>query len=105
MVARKATATQPTRESVFLAAATLFSASGFEGVSVDDIAARAAVNKAMIYYYLDDKLALYRAVVADMLRAVGERVSELAASPAEPAVKLDLFIDSFVRLADERPWF
>ena len=105
MAARKVVKTQPTRESVFHAAAALFSARGFDSVSVDDIASRAAVNKAMIYYHFADKLALYRAVVADMLAAVGERVSELAASAAAPPQKLDRFIEAFVRLADERPWF
>jgi AcrR family transcriptional regulator len=105
MAARKVTTAQPTRESVFNAAAVLFSARGFDSVSVGDIATRAAVNKAMIYYHFADKLALYRTVVADMLAAVGERVAELAASPIKPGEKLDRFIEAFVRLADERPWF
>ena len=60
-----------TRQDVFLAAAELFSARGFDGVGVDDIAHVARLNKAMIYYHFDDKLALYRDVVRDMLRTVG----------------------------------
>ena len=43
-------------------AASLFAKGGFDGVSVDDIARDAGVNKAMIYYHFADKLALYRAV-------------------------------------------
>ena len=38
----------------------MFAARGFDGVSVDDIARDAGVNKAMIYYHFADKLALYR---------------------------------------------
>ena len=49
---------------MFDSAATLFAKGGFDGVSVDDIARDAGVNKAMIYYHFADKLALYRAVVA-----------------------------------------
>ncbi len=105
MVARKEISTLSTRDAVFQAAAVLFSARGFSGVSVEDIAGSAAVNKAMIYYHFADKLTLYRNVVADMLRAVGGRVSSIAESAATPSVKLDRFIESFVRLADERPWF
>jgi TetR/AcrR family transcriptional regulator len=90
---------------VFAAAADLFSARGFDGVIVGDIADRAGVNKAMIYYHFADKLALYREVVGDMLRAAGARVSEIAARPDPPAVRLEAFIAAFVRLADERPWF
>ena len=65
------TPVRDTRADVFLAAAELFSARGFDGVGVDDIAHVARLNKAMIYYHFDDKLALYREVVRDMLRAVG----------------------------------
>lgn len=74
-------------------------------MSVDHIASAAGVNKAMIYYYFADKLTLYRTVVADMLHAVAEGVSAIAASPASPAEKIDRFIETFVRHADARPWF
>ena len=94
-----------TRDAVFQAAASLFSARGFDGVSVDDIASGAVVNKAMIYYHFSDKLTLYRAVVADMLSAVGERVTAIAEADVAPGDKLDQFIENFVRLADQKPWF
>lgn len=90
---------------MFQAAATLFSAKGFDGVSVDDIAARAGVNKAMIYYHFTDKIALYRSVVADMLIAAGEKVAAIADSAIAPSDKLDRFVEMFVRMADARPWF
>src|SRR5687767_10519356 len=106
MPPRKDPTTISTRDAVFQAAASLFSAKGFDGVSVDDIAASAGVNKAMIYYHFTDKLTLYRAVVADMLSAVGERVTSIAEAAATgPGDKLNQFIDTFVRLADQKPWF
>ena len=105
MPPRKIATATPTREAVFQAAARLFSARGFDGVSVDDIADAAGVNKAMIYYHFADKLTLYRTVVADMLRVVAERVNAIADAPAAPAAKIDRFIETFVRHADERPWF
>src|SRR5688500_19504056 len=105
MPPRKDVTTLSTRDAVFQAAASLFSARGFDGVSVDDIAAGAGVNKAMIYYHFTDKLTLYRTVVADMLSAVGQRVSAIAQTQASPPEKLDRFVENFVRLADERPWF
>jgi len=94
-----------TRSAVFEAAATAFAEHGFDGVSVDDIAQIAQVNKAMIYYHFADKLALYRAVVGDMLDSVGAAVTEIAESSTSPTDKLDRFIDRFVRLAETRPWF
>jgi TetR/AcrR family transcriptional regulator len=102
---RKQADAVPTRDAVFNAGATLFSARGFDGVGVDDIAALAGVNKAMIYYHFADKLTLYRTVVADMLSAAGARVSAIAQAEVAPSEKLDRFVENFVRLADERPWF
>ena len=94
-----------TRTAVFQAAAAEFSARGFDGVGVDDIAERAKVNKAMIYYHFADKLALYRAVVGDMLATIGNTVTEIAGADLTPADKLNRFIEQFVRHADARPWF
>ena len=105
MPPRKDPTAVSTRDAVFQAAASLFSARGFDGVSVDDIAAGAGVNKAMIYYHFTDKLTLYRAVVADMLSAVGQRVTSIAEADAAPGDKLSQFIENFVRLADHKPWF
>ena len=73
-------------------------------MSVDDIADAAGVNQAMIYDPVEDQLALYRAVIVDMLQAMGARVSAIVGAPMDPATKLDRFIENFVRLADERPW-
>ena len=94
-----------TRDAVFHAAAALFSAHGFDGVSVDAIAARARVNKAMIYYHFDDKLALYREVVRDMLRATGARIQAIADTNEPADEKVKAFIAGLVDLAGQRPWF
>jgi AcrR family transcriptional regulator len=99
------TPNRDTREDIFLAAAELFSARGFDGVGVDDIAHVARLNKAMIYYYFEDKLDLYREIVRDMLRSVGTHVATIADSPLPPDQRLTAFVASFVQLADGRPWF
>jgi AcrR family transcriptional regulator len=102
---RKNTATTvSTRDCVFDSAASLFAKGGFDGVSVDDIARDAGVNKAMIYYHFADKLALYRAVLAEGLSRMGATVSAIASAADAPATKLDRFIDAFVRMTETRPW-
>ena len=87
-----------TRDAIFAAAAEAFSARGFDGVTVDDIARAAGVNKAMIYYHYADKLALYRGVVAEMLAGARDRIAGIAASADSADVKIRRFVDSFVRL-------
>jgi TetR/AcrR family transcriptional regulator len=105
MKSPRATPRTDTRNAIFQAAAIAFSSRGFDGVGVDEIADRAQVNKAMIYYHFADKLALYRAVVADMLSAIAGSATAIAMSADAPAVKLDRFIENFVIHANARPWF
>lgn len=102
--AKKASSALSTRDAVFAAAAVLFSSRGFHGVSMDDIARDAGVNKAMIYYHFADKLALYRAIVGEGLKTMSEAVGHIAGSPATPPYKLDAFIEAFVRMTETRPW-
>jgi AcrR family transcriptional regulator len=100
------TAVRPdTRTAIFEAAARSFSSRGFDGAAVDDIAEAAQVNKAMIYYHFADKLALYRAVVGDMLATLEGAATAIAGSSATAPEKLNEFIVTFVRQADLRPWF
>lgn len=93
-----------TRAALFQHAAEMFSARGFAGVGVDEIARAAGVNKAMLYYHFRDKLALYREVVRDMLRDFGTRVATLADAAESPDAKVRCFVATFVALTEARPW-
>lgn len=103
-VRKKTTAAVSTKDAVFDSAATLFAKGGFDGVSVDDLARDAGVNKAMIYYHFADKLALYRAVLADGLSRMGAIAHDIATGFDAPSIKLDRFIEAFVRMTGTRPW-
>ena len=99
---------QPARDSrgrIFTAATTEFAARGFEAAGVDRIAARARVNKAMIYYHFGSKLALYHEVLRDMLRAVSGRARAIADGPGTPEQKVDAWVETIVAEASQRPWF
>jgi len=104
MAARKKTSVLSTRDAIFASAASLFSSHGFNGVSTEDIATDAGVNKAMIYYHFSDKLALYRAVVCEGLQAMSETAGGIASSAQAPSKKLDAFVEAFVRMTETRPW-
>ena len=51
------------REKILEAASRAFAEEGFAGARVDKIARRAGVNKAMLYYHVGDKQALYSEVL------------------------------------------
>lgn len=94
-----------TRDALFSAAADLFSRRGFDGVTVDDIAKAAGVNRAMLYYHFADKLTLYRDIVCRMLDIAGARVTAVVEQPISAPEKLEQFIAGFVDLADSHPYF
>lgn len=94
-----------TRGLIFAAAAAEFSSRGFDGASVDAIAAAAHVNKAMLYYHFGSKLGLYREIVRDMLRAVGGHVTAIAQGPGTPPQKIAAFVQTLAAQKDARPWF
>lgn len=102
---RRGAAPPDTRDALFESAALAFSERGFDGVSVDDIARRAGVNKAMVYYHFRGKLDLYRAIVREMLRHGGVRITAVADASDPPATKIRRFVDEFMGLTEGRPWF
>jgi len=59
---------QITQQKIFEVATEIFSEKGFEGARVDEIAARAKINKAMIYYYFKSKENLFAEIVKNFFR-------------------------------------
>lgn len=89
-----------TRKKLLTAARREFASSGLAGARVDEIAARAGVNKQLVYHYFGDKDALYLAVlewVYEEIRAQ-ERKLNLEGLPPEQAIK-KLIESSFDHLA------
>jgi len=89
-----------TRNKLLTAARREFASSGLAGARVDEIAARAGVNKQLVYHYFGDKDALYLAVlewVYDEIRTQ-ERKLNLTGLPPEKAIK-KLIESSFDHLA------
>jgi TetR/AcrR family transcriptional regulator len=89
-----------TRRKLLTAARREFAGSGLAGARVDEIAARAGVNKQLVYHYFGDKDALYLAVlewVYEEIRAQ-ERKLNLEGLPPQQAIK-KLIESSFDHLA------
>ena len=91
--------------AIFAAAAEEFSERGFEAGGVDRIAAKARVNKAMLYYHFGSKRALYIEVRRDMFRAVSARVRAIADGPGTAPEKLQTWVATIIEEAAARPWF
>src|SRR5215212_6674206 len=89
-----------TRKKLLTAARREFASSGLAGARVDEIAARAGVNKQLVYHYFGDKDALYLAVLEWVYEEIRtqERKLNLAGLAPEQAIKR-LIESSFDHLA------
>jgi TetR/AcrR family transcriptional regulator len=96
--------TTGTRDRLLAAAAAEFAARGYAGAKVDRIAARARVNKAMIYYHFANKADLYRAILLDVFRTIAAAVTDNQPA-ADPANQLRDFIRTVAREASRQLHF
>ena len=94
-----------TRARILAAAAAEFGARGFDATTVDRIARRARVNKAMIYYHFQNKRALYTTIVRDHFTPVAERLAAIVANPAPPDQQLDRLIAAIVKSLEASTYF
>lgn len=80
-----AEATKPeapgTKERIMEAAISAFAERGFDGARVDDIAKRAKVNKALIYYYFESKEKILDSIFHTTLAEVMSQIGPAATDP------------------------
>ena len=93
------------RQRILVAAAETFARVGFEGARIDDIAERAGVNKAMLYYHVGDKAGLYTAVLTETFDRGFLSINTAIAGAETPGDKLQAIINAFARFGSENPVF
>ena len=82
-----------TRARILDAALGEFGSNGLAGARTERIAEAAGVNKALIYYYFEGKIALYTATlesVAARMASISMQVLEMECSPGERLVRFAL---------------
>jgi AcrR family transcriptional regulator len=84
------------RRRILDAAAAEFGARGFAATTVDRIARRARVNKAMIYYHFPDKRALYTTIVREHFTPIVERLAAIQTESIAADDQLDRLIETLV---------
>jgi len=87
------------------AAMETFAEVGYEGARVDEIAKRAGVNKAMIYYRIGDKKTLYEEVLHDVFGDTAERIAEKIKDDLSPEEKIKTYIAGFAAAMAQHPCF
>lgn len=75
----------------------LFSGRGFDGVSVDEVAAHAGVTKGSLYWHFKSKRELIQAACAHYYRTYQRRINEGIAGCRDPGARLERTVDLAVR--------
>jgi TetR/AcrR family transcriptional regulator len=94
-----------TRARLIAAATEEFSTRGFDGAKVDRIAARARVNKAMLYYHFTNKAALYREILRDLFATVAAQLASGIPADASPEEQIRRFIRIIAAEMARRPYY
>jgi TetR/AcrR family transcriptional regulator len=93
------------RARILAAASEVFASIGFAGARVDEIAARAGVNKAMLYYHVGDKDKLYATVLTETVDRVPPMLLRAIENVHTPAEKLQCVLDTLASLGTSNPHF
>lgn len=83
-----------TRRKLLAAARREFATSGLAGARVDEIAARAGVNKQLVYHYFGDKDALYLTVLEWVYEEIREQERRLNLEGVPPELAIRKLIEA-----------
>ena len=84
------------RDALLDAAAEVFARSGYNGASLEEIAATAGVSKALIYEHFDSKRELHIELVNRQAAEVFTRLEQAAESGTSGEERLRLGVDAFL---------
>jgi AcrR family transcriptional regulator len=93
------------RRRILDAAALVFAEHGFDGAGVDDIAARAGVNKAMLYYHVGDKATLYGAVTTEFIGRIRAEIERRLVGLDDPLPRLRAVQRTFLEMMHAHPHY
>ncbi len=90
-----------TRARILDAADFMLGEEGYEGASIADVARRAEVNKALVFYYFGSKSALFESVLERYYEAHRRVLEEAATLSGEPAERLHGMVDAYLDFIDD----
>ena len=90
---------EATRQAVLAAARSLFGQQGYAQTSVDEIAAAARVTKGAVYHHFAGKVALFRAVYAEVEAEAQARTAEAVDPTGSPVDQIVAGVNAYLDVA------
>ena len=95
---------EASRQLIITHAIELFSQKGYASASMDELAKRCGLNKAMVFYYFKNKKGLYEAVMREVLVEIQQTIIEENKRHSRPREELEGFIRTYAKFACEHPY-
>lgn len=91
------------RTAILDAAERLFARQGFEATTIKQLGTEAGVNTALLYYYFQDKTALYRATLQRLIAGFVAEGMRRMDQPAGPEAAIRVFVEGQMAAMLARP--
>jgi AcrR family transcriptional regulator len=92
------------KQLILTHAKELFSQKGYAATSMDELAERCGLNKAMVFYYFKSKKGLYEFVMCEVLVEIQETISEENKKHSTPREELEGFIRTYAKYANNHSY-
>ena len=96
---------EKTKAKILLESRLLFSKMGYDATTVDDIARESGFNKALIYYYFNNKSTLYATIMSNLFEEMYEEITKKEKRCQGAKGKLRAFIATYATYAKKHPYF
>ena len=96
---------EETRNAILQAAVQEFAQAGISGARTDAIARAAGVNKALLYYYFQDKETLYGAALDHSLSQLSEHMMEVLQRNLPPREMVKTYVGTYFDFIASHPYY
>jgi TetR/AcrR family transcriptional regulator len=92
-----------TAGKILKAARAVFAENGYSGTHMEEVARRAGVNKATLYYRIGDKDTLYANVIHQVIGNIAQGIAEAVGQAGNPEEKIKVYVKCIAAAVDKNP--
>jgi TetR/AcrR family transcriptional regulator len=93
----------PTEQKILEAAKKVFIQKGLDGARLEEIAAEAGINKALLHYYFRSKEKLFQNIFDQMVGKIAPDFTVIVDSKSPIEERIELFVHRYIDFVSENP--